>query len=369
VVVGYGETATKKKVINLEKENADFPFIFLSIPNVISDSWEWIINVWNSLDNAVLYDIIWNLTGSCFIDPDITVDEDGDWNPEGDNVIPCNKVVLYKYNPTSNYTFARLYYSLSGKEQIKDIKVNFIDYEDVIPDKLKPIVKQIDNILSTLSKKYPDNSDIDYLKTLLVNLKNSLGVKSDTDSVVLQINEWLDENSWLLPKDLEDQIKNILKAVSDKAVKAALWESEYDQAKEEIIMFFPDNQQSQVEDIFNKIETTNPTPSQIKQYLSQILKLAKQDVENWQLEESDYNVILQDVCKILKYYNISSAKCWNNLVEVPKKVENSTGSIVWKIIKIMIIILIILFLIFVGLIIIFAIKAKREQSQQDDNNN
>jgi hypothetical protein len=109
------------------------------------------------------------------------------------------------------------------------------------------------------------------------------------------------------------KIKSILNLLADSAVRAAFGENEYEQAKSEIIMFFPDNQQSQVEAIFDKIETTNPRPEQIKQYLSEILKLAAQDKKNKLIDAEDYNVILEDICKILDYYNIASEKCKNGI--------------------------------------------------------
>jgi hypothetical protein len=115
---------------------------------------------------------------------------------------------------------------------------------------------------------------------LLVNLRANLGDKLEMDSIIFQINEWLTENEGVLSPDLEKKIKDLVNKLSDKAVKAAFSSNEYEQAKQEIIMFFPTQQQSQVQDIFNQMETTNPTPEQIKQYLSQILKIAKQDVES-----------------------------------------------------------------------------------------
>jgi hypothetical protein len=58
----------------------------------------------------------------------------------------------------------------------------------LIPKKLKSIVNQIDEVITELSQQYSDNSDVKYLKTLLINLKNSVDVKSDRDSVIIQIN-------------------------------------------------------------------------------------------------------------------------------------------------------------------------------------
>jgi len=77
---------------------------------------------------------------------------------------------------------------------------------------------------------------------------------------------------------------------------------------------------------------------------------------------------LQDICTILKYYNIPSEKCWTWINKSNVKVTDTNTNIFSKILKIIIRVVIILIAIFVLLVIIFAIKAKIQWQEEDQQN-
>jgi len=357
----YWDIDSLKKKINVKRTSDKRKM--LSIPKILKENWEYNIYVWKNLDNSVLYYL--NISG-CFLDPDIVVDENKDWDPSNDRIIEPFQVYLYKYSPRSEYTYARLICSGSTE----DIKINFIDFEKLIPDKLKPIEKKINEVLTKLeSPRYANSEKIKWLKTLLVNLKTNLWIKDDQDSIILQIKEVLSdiEDEGILDQTIIDDIKWIINKLSDKALRAAFGDNKYEQAKQEIIMLFPEAQQSIIQKIFNEIETSALSPEEIKQKLSQIYRLANQNKDKGIFEAADVNIVLTDLCTILNYYNIPSEKCWTLPVNNIKKVEDGSSTPLWKVIlKYILIAFGVIFSLFILLVIIFAIKAKRQQEEQQE---
>jgi hypothetical protein len=162
----YGDTDSKKEVINVEKSPVKKQI--MSVPKLDIDNGQKTIYVGKNLNNSVLYYLI---DTGCYLDPDISVDDDKDGDPANDKTVNPGQVVLYKYFPKSQYTYARLY--CRGKSE--DIKVYFIDYENIIPENLKDVATKLDEIIRKLSSpKYANNDQIVWLKTLLINLKNNL---------------------------------------------------------------------------------------------------------------------------------------------------------------------------------------------------
>jgi hypothetical protein len=184
---------------------------------------------------------------------------------------------------------------------------------------------------------------------------------------LFQIKELISElsESGELEQDIIDDINWVINRLSDKALKAAFGDNEYEQAKAEIILLFPENQQSIIQQIFNEIETANLPPETIKAKLNEIYKLANQNKEKGIFETADVNVILADLCTILKYYNIPSQKCGTLPTTVNQEVstDQSSSSLFKTIIKYVLIAFAVIFLLFIILVIIFAIKAKKEEEE------
>ncbi len=351
----YWDIDIAKKVVNISYKvgSGGNNKIILSIPVVSSGE----INVGNSLNNTVTYLI---LSSWCVADPDILTDENGDGDPADDKIIQPLKVYNISYTPKASYTFLRLFCG----NRIKDIKVNFIDFENLVPAKYKDVVEKIDKLISQLNNKSWDFYE--NLKSLLVNLKANLSDTLERDSILLQIKELIDDYGQQIPNDMNEDLNYIINRLSDKSVRAAFGDTKYEQAKQEILMILSDKEEK-IQQIFEKIETTNPSPEKKKDYLSQILQIWKEEVKAWIIENADYNILLQDVCIILKYYNIPSEKCWT-AKKVSREKMKDEWNLIGKIIKYLAIVFGVLIWIFILLVIIFAIKAKMEWNESEEEN-
>lgn len=376
------ESMSWKVLIDLERNTME-DLIFLSIPNAEKSSgWDYKISVWNYLNNSVWYYIQNNLTWDCYVDIDITKDSNWDGESDNDRDFACWKEKMVVYKPWTLSTISRIYYYDGEKLLTKDIEVNFLDADD---DLLWEFKKDFDAINLIIDQIADDkDTSIVYLKILLTNLKASLWDNLETSSIIIQINDWLDENMTLLDEQLENDIKNVIKRLSDGATQAAMWgSSEYDISKANILIFISDTSRDEVESLFEKIEQSNWNREEIQSYVNEIMKIAVKENENKKLDIEDLNLIKNDLCKILEYYWIPSDKCWTGISscwdwicsewEDCESCEQdcgkckSTGWIFSTIIKIIARVFWILAWLFIILTIIFAIKAKKQQS--DTNNN
>ncbi len=99
--------------------------------------------------------------------------------------------------------------------------------------------------------------------------------------------------------------------------------------------------------------------------------LAKQDtqVENNQVDPVDMkNIIMPNMCVILGFYSIASDACPDNALKLVDanttiKADNASGIAWWKI---LIIVFACLVGVFIILVIIFAIKAKMNQQEENE---
>lgn len=358
----YWNQAISPVTLELKESQNNEKIHLMSIPNVSVESGTNVIQVWITLNNSVLFKVLNWGTWACYIDYDISKDSDWDWNPEWDKQWECNSVKMYNYDSDIRSTFARIYYASWTTTQSKDIKISFIDNDAGIPKEYETSYNNIEEILSSLQEN--NKEAVTFLKTLLVNLKNSLWDKSQMDSVILQLQDWLDNNPWVIDSDNTEKIQKIIDKLSDKSVKAALWWTEYDIAKADILIFIPDDKKEEVKSIFYEIENANNDQTKIKNLLQKILDIAVELKKQWVIDETDLNIIKWDSCKIMKYYGIPSDKCGDS---TKAKATTSSSGILGTILKIVWIIAGILVFVFIVLTVIFAIKAKKQQNSDESN--
>ena len=183
-----------------------------------------------------------------------------------------------------------------------------------------------------------------------------------------------------------NEISWILETLSDETVQSAIWWTEYDIAKQEILWILPIDLKAQVRNLFKKFETAeanyeNWTSQQDerKAILQEILQTIKskttQDLANQKEDEitkSDLDeIVVPNVCKILDYYNIvSNTNTCNSMnnVKIPEveKVEKVSKNKLWTWLKILIISLSSLIWIFALLVIFFAVKAKINRNREEE---
>lgn len=160
-----------------------------------------------------------------------------------------------------------------------------------------------------------------------------------------------------------------------------MWWTEYDIAKSEILQILPSNLKLDVEKLFVEFENVKwnteqelSENNQRKSILNRILTMISQKItKNPEDQKPDEiakddmdNIVVPNICKITKYYNIPSEKC----ISEDTKIIDDSGikAETWNRsgLKILLIVLWTFVWIFIIIIAIFAIKAKMSKKEEDD---
>jgi PKD repeat protein len=365
----YWNDDTFKDNINIEKEEIENIWI-LSVPNIEKEWDNNIIEVWNILNNSVLFYIKKNFTWDCYIDSDISIDSDWDWNIEDDKDFMCEELKLVAYEPSTESLVSRIYYEYNWKKLNEDITVNFLDINMNLSWKDKKIYEDITSIISMVDKD--KKTDFSYLKTLLLTLRSWLWNKEawdriQIDSTIIQINSFLEDNIDSISKELIDKIQYVIQELKDDSVSAAMWWNKYQIAKSWILNFIPSEDAKKfINDKFKIIEASSKDKEIIKSSVQDIYNKTIDLKKQWSIQTEDFNKITIYTCDILHFYDISSTVCGDEVWETKENSSTSTSSTMWTILKVIFWILWILFVIFIILIIIFAVKARKNQQNKEE---
>lgn len=357
----YWNSDTKRESIEIFELDEDFKIWLISIPSAEIVDWTYNIDVWRSLNNTVNYYIKSNIDWLCYIDFDITYDSTWDWQPDNDKDLLCNQLWTKSYVPQATSTIARLYFEEEWEVIYKDININFLDFDINLSDEQLEIYKEITDIINILPT---DTQDMSFLRTLLINLRNSIWDWIWVDWIVIQVYDWFDFNVWLISYEIEERILIVLDKLTSVWIQAAIWGSQYEIAKANIIIFMPSSVEWIVRSIFEEIELSQWDKEYVKVKLQELLDLAASQMDIWNIDAMDYNIIQSDICEILDYYDIQSTLCWTNL-EADIEVD-SWWSIFSLIFKIIIYVIIFVVFLFVILVAVFAIKAKWQSNEQKE---
>ena len=224
------------------------------------------------------------------------------------------------------------------------------------------IYQDLTDIINSLDS---DSEQQNYLRTLLMSLRNSIWAWSSVDSLVIQVYDWVDENLWLLELEKEERLLDILDYLTDTWIEAARWANEYELAKSNIIMFMPDDTEPELESLFSQIEWAEWNQEMIRSSLQEILNLANSEYESGNIDWMDFNIIQSDICEIMDYYGILSELCWT-LDEPDEDFSESEWWIVDTILRVLIYLLITIVALFVILVVVFAFKARSQWSEYSD---
>lgn len=347
----------------------------LTIPEYYEkEDWTIEIFVWNNLKNSVLFYVL-NEKGmkNCYIDEDISDDEN--------ETHPCNKPFLKEYTPQYSNKVWKIYYEKDGVWISREFSVSFLDYSIELSEREQELYNKISELYDTVK-------DED-LKKLLLNLKEWIWDNSATDANVIAIYDYLTSGNNANIDDIQKQeIGNLVNDLSNSSVVAAIWWTEYDKAKAEILSILPSNLRTSVSAMFSDfeiiqtdIENWMSQQDLRKEKLQDILTLIKsKSTENPDVQKNDEitksdldNIVVPNICKIMKYYNIASNGnlCWDietiqipEVTEItqPQKSKNKLST--W--LKVLIISLSSLIWVFVILVIFFAIKAKINRSREEE---
>lgn len=354
--------------------------------------------VGDALDNSILwyipYDTSASTAGQCYVDTDISLDMNSDGNLANDKDVPCNQMMIQKFDPKVQPQKARWYYTApNGTLLTKDISINFIDVAVILDPETQVVYDKLDTLLSSLSSADRNTGAQKTFRDSLVTLRDNLQDKVATASNVVSAKDYLERGQIVLTPMQDQELKDIFVALSTKAIAAAEGAGEYGKAKAEIIDALPAAIQLEVSALFTQFEnavasapgadqsaTTTSLSQQDKrkEILNKIVALITKSIapdgqtpSSLQIEKVDMDAtIMPNMCKIMATYNIPSATCNTDTTKaVPEnvtsenKISTSTG-MSW--VKIIFIILGIVVVAFIGLVAVFAVRAKIAQEKEDN---
>ncbi len=184
------------------------------------------VQIGKGLDNTVLFYVDFTGAGDCYVDKDIANDSNKDGTPDQDRDFACNQETMIKYTPQFDSSIARVYYEKDGKLLTKDIQIQFLDFDNTLPDNLKTVYGQ----LNVLIDEAPESAS--FLKSLLLNLRNNLIDATASQSIIVQIHDYLDNNPDQIGEDLKKQIEDLITPLTNDAGQSALGGDDYQNAKQ-----------------------------------------------------------------------------------------------------------------------------------------
>ncbi|MFA7298823.1 MAG: PKD domain-containing protein [Candidatus Absconditabacterales bacterium] len=381
----YANMANKKRTLNLTTGTANAgDFHILSIPEVSIASGVIDFFVGKNLNNSILMYIKYDDSrGTCYVDTDIAFDTNDDTIKDNDKDFLCNELYLKKYEPKYESVVGRIYYTKTDTTLVsKDFTISFLDFEANLDPEMTIVYKEINNFINTM-EGVGLTGDMGDFRTLMVGLRDGLIDQIDTKSNIVSVKDYYETRNIQLTAEQKILLEDIFMKLTDKAVSAAGGGNEYQQSKAEILSILPSNLAVDVEGLFKEFESvisdTQADSSQQdkrKQVLQDIITLITkniavegQAVQTNQIDPLDMKtIIMPNMCRILAFYGIISDACPNDNVRIVTnadtiKADNAAGGSSWW--KIVFIILGIIAGIFVILVIIFAVRAK--MNQEEDN--
>lgn len=383
----YANRASKRLPVDIQSWSSN-DAVLLSIPKVSNSNWIDEIFVWKSLDNTVLFYVVSVNQSKCFVDLDTKLDSDGDKVADNDTDFLCNQLYYKKYEQKYESINWRIsYQNVLWSSSYKEFKVSFLDFEANLDANMQKVYDDINLLLWTLNT-WTSLSGYDNLKTLLTTLRDWLVDEVDTKSNVVSLKDYVNKQIEFKFDDQQQSLLNwIFLKLSDKSVVAAGWWSEYEKAKAEIMLVIPDERYSNIATLFQEFESvidnnlsSDKTVSQQdkrKEVLQKIIDAINlhtatewstpkdNEIDNFDFE----NTIKPNICNITKFYNITTKACpstTEDVKEVPEDIKIQSDS-TWAASRLKILLRAVGWLIiwFVLLIIIFAIRAKVRQTQED----
>jgi hypothetical protein len=122
--------------------------------------------------------------------------------------------------------------------------------------------------------------------------------------------------------------------------------------------------------VFEQFERAQGNQEEMKKQLDAIAQRAADERAKGNIDEIDFNYIRTSLCTLINYYELPSKTCGaqdevllpdENAEDEENTTTKSSSSLMSKILRVILIIVIVLALIFGVLIVIFAIKAKKQQ--------
>ncbi len=377
--------ANKKWALTLTTGDTSEPIHILSIPQASTSSQWTEFFVGKNLNNSILFYVLSNYSGACYVDTDLSVDSNGDGNPEWDHDFDCNTLHLQTYEPKFQSINGRIYYT-NGNNQLvsSDFKVSFLDFDSPMDAATTAIYKDLDGLISTLSSAgtWTAGTGTDANFTLLLTqLRDNLIDKTATKSNLVAVMDYQTNNTVTLNGTQKTTLDSVISRLSDKSTVAAEWGNVYLQAKADILAVLPTNLSVDVDALFATFEnavsdgTATSQQDKRKAILQSILDLIQknaaavgQPVKENQIDPVDIDgTVLPNICKIMNFYSLVSTLCPTADTKIVSTAVATANPSPMSRLKILLWIVGTGAGIFVLLIIIFAIRAKIRQANEDED--
>ncbi|HMT26887.1 MAG TPA: PKD domain-containing protein, partial [Candidatus Absconditabacterales bacterium] len=153
IIDEFANTGSFQQIIDLQADENKKILHMMAIPGALETGNNIIINVGKNLNNEITAYIIYNGSGDCYMDKDITIDSDSDGNKEQDRDIACNELRKIPYLAQFDATIGRIYYNVDKKLLSKEVTVKFIDFDIDLPENTKILYTDLSNLINSLDAK------------------------------------------------------------------------------------------------------------------------------------------------------------------------------------------------------------------------
>ena len=331
-----------------------------------------------AMNNIVVMYINNENGGTCYVDKDIEFDTDNDRKSDNDVDLECNKLAKIEYDPAYESTVWRIYFTNNGKLTFKNFYVTFEGIIMELDEEKKEIYDDITQLFNGIEDISLENTN---LKKSLDKLRKNLTNRSEVTSLVITINDQI--NEWWIKMDQyqKELLESILARLSNEDTIVFVWISEYEKYKKNILAIISDSQwtlKSTVEKKFRKFEENVGWYSQEEKAkeLESIRELIIKDGKKNKWINDDEWLINQRFCNVFDYFEVSTytKKCDSSpqivdnydksqQSDAPEKSEKK-----WFPLRLKIILIILLWWLLVmwWVIAFFSIKARLNSSSEND---
>ena len=283
----------------------DFGVNIITVPEAKIINWNPQIFLDKEMNNTLIMYINNETLETCYVDTDISVDSNWDWKLDNDMDNQCNNVVKIEYN--SDYVSAiwKIYFMSGGKLLSKNFYVTIEWYVLELDDDQLEIYNDITTLVNEIEDLSVENTD---LKKSLDRLRKNLNNRPEVTTLVVQINEQID--NWWIMIDIKEKelLDSILFRLSNEDTIVLVRTNEYERNRDEIYALLPtqsSNIKSVVEAMFQTFDdnsysyTREERAIELENIWDTIIKDGKKN--SWIFNESDFTPYF---CNIFDYYDI-----------------------------------------------------------------
>lgn len=371
IVDKYWNKQTKIQKVNISSTKNSTSSNLVSLPGYKKSS-KWIntIDLWNSMNNEVIF---YPSGKECYVDTDLSNDSDKNWNPKDDQDIKCNVPWKVKYSPSRDEMLFWFY----DWKSLQEMKINFLDFQETISSENRANYTTIRNLISEIQQCWSSSEQIEWLLSILNNLKDNIEDKAQTSSNILALKDFLEKNPNIdLPKEITDRLELLASGLTDWSVAVIDETSEIWKIKAEIVADMPQEYKSDISKSFEDYINANWDREKMKSALNSIVEKIQSAHESKKITDEQAQRIKTKICSLVQEAWIISSEWWycsqapQALSTSQNDITSSESSVAWKkwwiwntILKTIWLVAWILALGFIWLVVFFAQKARRQQSK------